>query len=516
MQPYSTSRGVSSHRIALAIFAGMAVLLFLLHGNRMVFTNDEGILLEPAQRIAQGARPYVDFFGYMTPGSYWIQALAFKLAGISLIAGRIPVILDLSLQCALVFWLTAKLASRSAATIALIAFTAFQIADPTFLTAQHRWDSATLALLGVCLIPHASSQGKAKPTLWLTIGALLAAAAWCTPSVGIVLATTVVWLAARDLHAHRTLTRDFAKPFLYLTAGAAAISIAAVCLLAAQGAFGAFLEQLAWLRRNYSGINTMPYGSIIGGVDQAVKGSQGMERGVLLAVLTCVELPAILPITAILLWAIAAWRGKLRTDEASLIALLLLSMTALVLTAFPRADVMHLAFVAALPYALTAAALGRLLRGRTAAWVSMAALVFPILFTINYWNTWRTLETVASPVGTLRVQKDQAAALRQVLTQVKPGQSLYVHPYMPILYFAAQAQDPSRFSYLAAGMMTQQDEQQVLSDLEKRPPQWLMYLELTRKEFLRVFPSGTNVDHRFRTLEGWLETNYRPVSDPAV
>ena len=40
-------------------------------------------------------------------------------------------------------------ASRRAALASVIIFTGFQIADPTFLTAQHRWDSGTLALAGL-------------------------------------------------------------------------------------------------------------------------------------------------------------------------------------------------------------------------------------------------------------------------------------------------------------------------------------------------------------------------------
>src|SRR4051812_46533094 len=106
-------------------------LLAVLQGNRFLLTNDEGILLNPAQQVASGARPYVDFFGYMSPGSYWIQAAWFKAIGVSFWAGRIPVVLDFSLQCALLFWLTARLASRRAALAAVIVFAGFQIADPT-------------------------------------------------------------------------------------------------------------------------------------------------------------------------------------------------------------------------------------------------------------------------------------------------------------------------------------------------------------------------------------------------
>src|SRR3974390_1839180 len=105
----------SSAKYSLWVFLFVGALLLLLHGNRFVLTNDEGILLGPAQRMAEGARPYVDFFGYMSPGSYWIQASLFKLFGVTLWAARVPVILDLSLQCALLYWLISRLGTRPAA-----------------------------------------------------------------------------------------------------------------------------------------------------------------------------------------------------------------------------------------------------------------------------------------------------------------------------------------------------------------------------------------------------------------
>ncbi len=492
-------------KLAAVIFVLTATILLSLHGNRMVFTNDEGILLEPAQRLAGGAAPYVDFFGYMSPGSYWLQAGIFRHMGISLWAGRLPVILGFALQCAMVFWLTARLSSKAPAIAVVLAFAGFQVADPGFLTAQHRWDSATLALAGLCLI--VAAQGRRSPAWWWASGALMGAAAWCTPSVGLLTLTTTAWMAARKEQRNR---------LIHFAGGIALAGAAGLVLLATEGALKAFVGQMAWLRSNYAADNVMSYGSLIGGLGAAIKGAHGLAKATLLTVLTCVELPAILPPAALGLWGLAAWRGKIRAGDGGIVALLLLSMTALVLTAFPRADVMHLAFVAALPYALTVAAAARLIPPRVGAWVAMAALVFPVLFAANYWNGWRAMGTVTSPVGRLRVQPDQLAGMQQMLARVEPGQSLYVYPYLPVLYFVTQAKNPSRFAFMCPGMMTVREESQVLAEIEARPPEWVMYLQLSREEFLRVFPSATSLDHRFRRLERWLESNYEPVSDPAV
>jgi hypothetical protein len=41
-------------------------------------------------------------------------------------------------------------------------------------------------------------------------------------------------------------------------------------------------------------------------------------------------------------------------------------------------------------------------------------------------------------------------------------------------------------------------------------------MQLSREEFLRVFPHGTNLNYRLDRLESWMQDNYRPMEDPSV
>ncbi len=493
--------------IAAGIFLFVATALLLLHGNRMVLDAiDEGIVLESAQRMSRGAVPYVDFFAYMSPGSYWIQSLVFRCFGISLLAGRVPVILDLAVQCGLVFWLTARLSSRMLAAVAAIAFTGFQTANVAALIGQHRWDSATLALAGLCLMVEALRRRK-PPAWWLGGGAAMGAAAWCTPSMALPIAAIMAWAA---------ITKERHRWMIPFAAGVLLAGAAGMGTLAAEGALGAFLRHMAWLKTNYSTVNIMTYGTVNGGMAELMAGAQGLEKAMFLAVATCLELPAILPVTALAFWGLA-WRlGRVRSGEGPVVTLLLLSMTALVLTSWPRPDVAHLAFVAALPYSLTVVVAARLIPARAAVWAAALPLLFSVMFAGNLLRSWLGTATMASPVGTLLVEKSQVVGMERLLANVLPGQTLFVHPYMPIFYFVTQAKNPTRFSYLAPGMMTANEEAGTLEGLRARPPDWILYLRLSREDFLRVFPSGTGVDHRFRMLEGWLEQNYQPLSDPKV
>src|SRR5262245_58548513 len=101
-------------------------------------TLDEGIILDAAARMLHGQTLYRDFFGYMSPGSYWLQEAAFSILGVSLKAGRVVVILDFAIECALLFWIVARLAGKRAGFVAVFLFFAFQATAPELLLAQHR------------------------------------------------------------------------------------------------------------------------------------------------------------------------------------------------------------------------------------------------------------------------------------------------------------------------------------------------------------------------------------------
>jgi hypothetical protein len=504
MENSKTSNGPA----ALAVFLAIASALFTTHSNRVVFTNDEGLILESARRMLTGARLYVDFYGHMSPGSFWLQEAVFRLFGTSLWAGRVIVILDFSAQCALVFWLVARMASRPAAIVTAITFAGFQIADPSLLTAQHRWDSATFALAGLCVLVYAKGRPGACPTGWVASGALMAAAAWCTPALALPGGLVAGWLG---------IDRARRRHLVAWISGVAAISVSAVAALMFSGNFGAFLDQMAWLRRNYSGVNVMPYGAIIGGYRALLSDAHGAaEFAVRCGLVICLALPAILPIAAVAFTGLGLWRKRISPAERPLIALLAVCVIALAATVFPRADIAHLAFVAALPYALTAIMLARLFPARAGAAAAGVMLPLAIAFGGNFFSSLRDTERVPSPAGLVRVSAPQATELRTLLAQVHPGDSLFVYPYMPIQYFLTQANNPTRFSYLGPGMMTGEEESAALAELQANPPEWVTFLRLSRDEFLRVFPHASNLDWHFPRLEAWLEENYQAVDNPAV
>ena len=491
---------------AALIFTAVAAGLLWLHGNRLVFSNDEGIILDAAARMVHGQAPYRDFFAYMSPGSYWLQEAAFRVFGISLWAGRVIVVLDFALECAVLFWLTARLAGKKAGVAVTSLFFVFQATTPEFLLAQHRMDSAALSLASIALCLE--GQRQRRTWYWAAAGMLVAAAAACTPSIALLAPVTLVWLVT-----NRTSRRFAISYSAGLCSGAAAMLAA----LAAAGSLLPFMRQMMWLRQNYSDVNIMPYGSIIGGYGREL-GAAGMDRLVRPLALFCVALPAVLPVAALAAWAF--WmlfrRGERRWAANNAIPYLLACMVMYVASTYPRADVAHLAFVAVLPAALTAVWIARYAPRGLSTGVFTVLAILAGVFLAQKAGSLRREVAVSTPVGTLRAEPSDTQTLSRLLGIVSLDDTLYAHPYMPLLYFLTQCRNPTRYSYLAPGMMARNEESAVLDSLAASPPKWLLYLPLSRDEFLRVFPHAGNLDHRFPRIEAWRLREYAPVEPPVI
>jgi len=257
----------------------------------------------------------------------------------------------------------------------------------------------------------------------------------------------------------------------------------------------------------------MPYGSINGGYAALFSGVSGGETVIEAVLVVFLALPALLPIGAAVGWGLSLVRRSVA--QRAEILYLLGVMAALVASAFPRADVMHLAFVAAPAYVLATVWISRNLSLQACLRMGFLPVIFALLFLAQSVSARFRGREVASPVGTLHAHED-SAELASLLATVHAGDSLYVHPYLPVLYFWTQARNPTRYAYLNPGMMTGDDEARVLEDLRRRPPQWVLYLPLTREEFLRVFSSGRGAEHTFPRVEAWIHEGYRTQEPPVA
>jgi 4-amino-4-deoxy-L-arabinose transferase-like glycosyltransferase len=87
-QQTTDNRSILLPRIVLILTLIILFIAFLFFYTRGFIPHDEGYVLSPAQRIAQGDIPYLDFHYTYTPGAAYVIAFGYRLFGVSIIASR--------------------------------------------------------------------------------------------------------------------------------------------------------------------------------------------------------------------------------------------------------------------------------------------------------------------------------------------------------------------------------------------------------------------------------------------
>lgn len=468
-----------------AVFLLTGLWIWWMIARRFTIQGDEGIFVEGARRVLSGQVPYKDFFILMGPGTFWLQALALRVFGVTLAGSRAIMILDLSILAACVFWLVSRRLSLSYAawTATLLVF--LESSDRGIMIPTHRWDSAALGMLAITIC-----ASRPRRLTVFAAGCCAGFAAWTTLPVALVAAELGVWLWLED--------RPKIVPFL---AGCVAVSIGCAGVLALQGALGPMFEHMFWTASNYGHANYLPYGSLFGqGYGQFFDGAQAFEVPVRALVVFGLILPVLLPPLAVL--AFPWWRGD------SLLRLLFLGGAALVASTYPRTDLSHLTYAAPVFYALTA------ILAASIPWatlrVSLLSLctVSALLYAGNALARHGEEETIATSVGAIRGPHDDIAFVRDLQREVPSGSSLFVFPYLPMASFLTLGSNPTRYSFLQPGMMNEQDESMVLADLAKAPPDRVLYFDFPEWEVLKIWPPSDRSHLRFRRLEAYFSAHY--------
>ena len=108
------------------------------------------------------------------------------------------------------------------------------------------------------------------------------------------------------------------------------------------------------------------------------------------------------------------------------------------------------------------------------------------------------------------MEPDDEPFLKALLHNVKPGDGLFVYPYFACFYFLSHGTNPTRFSYLQPGLMTDADEAEALRELEAHPPKWIYYEDVPPELYLKHWPSSDPARLRLHSLERFFRKNYRP------
>jgi hypothetical protein len=475
-----------TRRTGVVFLCVFAYLGWLAASRLVLVLNDEGIYLDGGLRVLHGQVPYKDFFSLTGPGTFVLEALSLRIFGTTLMAGRMPVVWDIAILTACLFWLVSKLSNSITAAFASFTFLAFATLGETAVVANHRWDSSAWAVLAATLVIAATTSAK-RSTAFLA-GTAAGIAAWCTPPV----ALAVVALAA-CVAAYRATRR-----LLVAYAGGVAIAFAAgVIWIASRGAFSAMLDSLLWSASNYSGANRVWYGSVTGGYGNLLRGGSLVDNATTMVLLAFLSLPATLPF-----WStIWLWKRPSMT-----VVTLLATGFALVLSTYPRWDLNHLTWVSAPFYALVAALVARASFRKAAASIVLIAAGSCLMVSIQ--QRFRETTRVTS-IGTVHGSQTDLDVLAKIQARVKPSDTLFVFPYRPLLYFVTGAHNPTRYSFLQPGMFSAKDESNALSDLRAHPPRWVFYTHVPPEAYLRIWPGSDPERLQMRGIEDFLRENYQ-------
>jgi hypothetical protein len=450
-------------------------------------------------RVLHGAIPYRDFFVLTGPATFWNVAFFFALFGVKLSSARLLLVLDLAVLTACVYWLGSKMMSMGRSLGLTAAFVAVLMLYPGNLIVNHRWDSAALSLLGIICFYAALVSSKNR-WLFFWAGLFAAYAAWATPSMILVLGGMFVWLV---------VAKDY-RSMGSCAAGAALLCLPIGLFLAATGSLQPMIEHLRWTAAHYSNPSRIFYGGIFAGYGTLFRDAHGLALVLLMLFTGLLILPACAPLVAALGF-LKNGRVIPRPER-----FLFLSGLLVVLSCYPRMDIAHLAVATPLSFVLATISLPSLIPGRLRFGLGMVFSFAICFFAAALILERAQLHTSESRAGQIAGDRQELSFIHSVERAVKPGERLFVFPYMPIVYFLTGGTNPTRYAFLHPGLMTDQDESQALSDLEKHPPAKVVYAPLTARDLLRMFPGSDVSRLRMPRIEAWLAAHYQEDANYAI
>jgi len=475
---------------ALLVFIVALPLLWLRFGHWFYFDIDEGIYLEGARRVAASQVPYRDFFVLTGPGTFWLYGAVIHFLGATLAHARFVLCCELASMCAAISWLASRFAAAALAIASALLFLAMLLTSlyPFYIT--HRWDSNTFALLALVL---------AWRQRFLIAGVCAGIAAWITPPMFIVAVALALWIAL-----------SAKSGFWQFAAGVILPSVAAAGVLLHAGAFGAMLHAIFWDASNYAGPNRISYGALAGTFRSF------WHPGATAAAVVHYSdsiLPVVLPPLAVLGSALAFWRSN--SEVRKFLGILTIAALGSLIACYPRFGAAQLLFGSAFFWALCTCAIGWLLPRRAHSWIAAGTLLIAGTAVIAAWPK-DPLKRIETPAGVLKVSKLHYIQLNDLLTAIKPGESIFVYPYLPSLYFILGANNPTRYAWLQPGMMGPSDIETALTELQAHPPRWIVWHDFTDAFILKNWPSSDRSKLHFPEMEQFFATNYHLATPDGV
>src|SRR5215471_2714227 len=129
---------------------GLACFVYLMALPPTLNTADESFILYEAKRVYQGQALYRDFFDFLTPGAFYLYALAYAVGGVSITSARTATSLLHALSVACTYFLALDVASMGEAILAGLLVVV--ICVPVWNMASHNWIATAFGLASAAVL----------------------------------------------------------------------------------------------------------------------------------------------------------------------------------------------------------------------------------------------------------------------------------------------------------------------------------------------------------------------------
>jgi len=455
---------------------GLVCFLYLLALPPTLNGADESFILYGAKRVLQGQALYRDFFAFLTPGSFYLYALAYRLGGVSITSARVTTALLNALSATCTYFLALHVASMGEAILAGLLVVVLCV--PVWNMASHHWIATAfgLATAAMLLAPRWQGSTRARPA---AAGALAGLLVSSHQARGLWL---ILWLAVAVplrvlVRGKAGRWRQCVRELVWTGGGGAAVCVPVL----GHAVWRASLAEMLYATHTW--VVTSYWSYNVGTFPWAAYGAFWATGLKYTSYWLMKATPVLLGVeTVALLWAL--WRWGLREGLVRLLLLLLALSAVGAIMYFP--DIVHIAFI--LPFVLVVGA-GMIHRVRTAlvsgktpaarvvlrgAWAAALAAVL-----VKGWSdarlAWREAPVLyQTAFGTLAAGSAfQAETIRDLRAALRVDAGapprLFAHSTDAWIYLALPADNPTPFALLRPGYNTPAQFQTAIDRLERDP-----------------------------------------------
>jgi 4-amino-4-deoxy-L-arabinose transferase-like glycosyltransferase len=472
----------SERFIALAIFL-LSFLYLCLFRRYSWIDPDEGIILQGAQRILDGQVLYRDFFSFLTPGSYYFNALLFRLFGNSFLVARTAVALIGASFAPITYLLARRVCSlgMSVGIAGLMTLTTL----PFRFMVLHNWDSTLLALLALyCGVRWL----ECRTWIWaFAAGSFVSLTGAFEQSKGAGLALGLGISFFLIIVVGRQHGR-FGRSLLAAVAGLTWPVALVLIYFAKQHALGPMIADLVWPFTHYSVANRVPYGYQNLSEDARhtifFSGSWGIRLAKILAFSPSIWIP-ILPLFGVALLPrliTRVWRRRFLTETDSYYLVVSGSFAGLLACSvvLVRPDIVHFVYLQPIFFLVLAWLLdGRHVRTRRIENAGptlsvVVALSLVLMGAVLLLRTSAATSSLTTRRGLVRTSVN-TNVIESIQNYASPGEHILAYPYSSMLYYLTGTYSATALDYFQPGMHTGVQAADFLSQLEAHPVRLVVY-----------------------------------------